>query len=216
AKTVVDNTFASPYLQNPLELGADAVLHSCTKYIGGHSDVVGGVIMTNHSTLKNQLEFHRKAIGFNPSPFDTWLLSRSLKTLAVRMQRHCESGMKMALFLEKHPKVKKVYYPGLPSHKNHEIAKKQMRDFSGIVSVEFNLSFDEMVKVITSLKIFTLAESLGAIESLVDHPASMTHLGIPKQIREKKGLTDGLIRLSVGIEEVEDLIADLSSALANV
>jgi cystathionine beta-lyase/cystathionine gamma-synthase len=212
-KTVVDNTFASPYLQNPLDLGADIVLHSSTKYIGGHSDVVGGVIMSNDKSLRDKLEFHRKAIGLNPSPFDAWLLSRSVKTLAVRMDRNCENAMKVAQFLTKHPLVKNVYYPGLTTHQNHNIAKKQMRGFGGIVSVEFNLSFDDMVRVITSLKLFTLAESLGAVESLVDHPASMTHLGIPAEKRKELGIHDGLIRLSVGIENAEDLIKDLTDAL---
>ena len=210
---VVDNTFASPYFQQPLTLGADVVMHSTTKYLGGHSDTIGGVLVTNDQDLKVKLDFGRMAIGLNPSPFDVWMTSRSVKTLGVRMERHAENAMKVAQFLEAHPKVKKVYYPGLASHKNHDIALKQMKGFSGIVSVEFNLDLEEAKKMISSLRIFSLAESLGGVESLVDHPASMTHASIPKEEREKIGLTDGLVRFSCGIEDIEDMLADLEHGL---
>lgn len=212
-KVIVDNTFASPYFQNPLDLGADIVWHSTTKYLGGHSDVVGGVAMTNDPNIKQQLDFGRKALGMNPSPFDAWLTSRGVKTLALRMERHQENAQKIAEFLEKHPLVKKVYYPGLESHHNHKIAKKQMKGFSGIVSVEFNLSLKEAKKLVSSFQYFSLAESLGGVESLVCHPATMTHASIPKNERERIGLSDGLMRFSVGIEDAEDLIEDLKSRL---
>lgn len=215
-KLVVDNTFASPYFQQPLDLGADIVMHSTTKYIGGHSDTIGGVLITNDKELKEKFDFGRMAIGLNPSPFDVWMTSRSLKTLGVRMERHAENAMKVAEYLEAHPKVKKVYYPGLSSHTNYAIAKKQMKGFSGIVSVEFDLNIEKAMKLISGLKIFSLAESLGGVESLVDHPASMTHASIPKIEREKIGLTDGLVRFSVGIEGIEDMIEDLKNALDNV
>jgi len=222
--TLVDNTFASPYFQKPLKLGADIVLHSTTKYISGHSDILGGVIISDHPDLMdkipnshmNKLEYIRNASGINPDPFACWLIQRGVKTMAVRMEKHQENAMAVANYLYKHPKVKKVYYPGLPSHENHNIARKQMTGFSGIVSVEFNLSYEETKKMITSFKVITLAESLGAIESLVDHPASMTHGAIPKEEREKIGLTDGLVRLSVGIEDPEDIIADLQQALDKI
>lgn len=215
-KLIVDNTFASPYFQQPLTLGADVVMHSTTKYIGGHSDTIGGVLVTNDKELKEKLDFGRMAIGLNPSPFDAWMTSRSLKTLGVRMERHAENALKVAEFFASHPKVKKTYYPGLSSHSNHEIAKKQMRGFSGIVSVEFDLDYEKSMKLISGLKIFSLAESLGGVESLVDHPASMTHASIPKAEREKIGLMDGLVRFSIGIESIEDIIADLESALNNI
>jgi cysteine-S-conjugate beta-lyase len=211
---IVDNTFASPYFQNPLDLGADIVMHSSTKYIGGHSDTIGGVLVYNDDELKTKLDFARMAIGLNPSPFDVWLTSRSLKTLGVRMERHAENAIKVAEFFAAHPKVKKTYYPGLASHPNHEVAKKQMKGFSGIVSVEFDLDYDKTMKLISGLKIFSLAESLGGVESLVDHPASMTHASIPKAEREKIGLMDGLVRFSVGIENIEDMIADLEKGLS--
>ena len=219
--TLVDNTFASPYFQNPLKLGADIVLHSTTKYIAGHSDVIGGVVISDNENLTgkipnshmNRLEYIRNAVGLNPGPFECWLIQRGVKTLGVRMEKHQQNAMALAKFLHNHPKVKKVYYPGLPIHENHNIAKKQMSGFSGIVSVEFKLSFEEAKKLITYFKIITLAESLGGIESLVDHPASMTHGAIPKEDRAKIGLSDGLIRLSVGIEDADDLIADISQAL---
>ncbi len=214
--TIVDNTFASPYFQQPLLLGADVVMHSTTKYFGGHSDTIGGVLITNDDALKTQFDFARMAIGLNPSPFDAWLTSRSIKTLAVRMERHASNAMQVAEFLEKHPKVKKVYYPGLPTHKNYDIAKKQMQGFSGIVSVEFNADIESAKKLISNLKVFSLAESLGGVESLVDHPATMTHASIPKAEREKIGLADGLVRFSVGIEDIEDIIEDLTNGLNSI
>lgn len=192
--TVVDNTFATPYFQNPLTLGADFVMHSTTKYIGGHSDVVGGVVVSNHEEWKEKLDFARMAIGLNPSPFDNWLTTKGLKTLGIRMERHAANATKIADYFNNHPKVKKVFYPGLVSHPNHEIAKKQMSGFSGIISVEFDLSLEQSMKLVSSFNLFTLAESLGGVESLVDHPASMTHASIPKEEREKNGLSDGLIR----------------------
>lgn len=214
ALAVMDNTFASPYFQNPLDLGVDVVWHSTTKYIGGHSDIIGGAAMTNDHKIKQQLDFARKSLGVNPSPFDAWLANRGVRTLALRMKQHGANAMAVAKFLEQHPKVKKVYYPGLPSHPDHEIAKKQMHDgFGGMVSVEFNLDLETMKKLIASFKLFTLAESLGGVESLVCHPATMTHASIPAEERRKIGLTDGLVRLSVGIEDPEDLIEDLRSAL---
>lgn len=215
--SVVDNTFATPYLQRPLGLGADAVLHSTTKYMGGHSDVVGGAVITNDPSLKASLDFARKALGLNPSPFDAWLVSRGLKTLGVRMERHASNALRVATFLEKHPLVKTVHYPGLRSHPQHELAGHQMQGgFGGIVSVEFNLSIEATKQLISSFKLFALAESLGGVESLVDHPASMTHASISKTEREQNGLTDGLVRFSVGIENVEDLIEDLEVALKKI
>lgn len=212
-RTLVDNTFASPFCQNPLDLGADAVWHSTTKYIGGHSDVIGGVIMTNDPTLKEQLDFSRKALGLNPSPFDAWLTTRGVKTLALRMERHCQNAFVIAEHLSQLSITKKVYYPGLPSHPSHALAMKQMRGFSGIVSAEFNLTIDQMKSVISSFKIFSLAESLGGVESLVNHPATMTHASIPPEERARQGLSDGLVRFSVGIENVVDLIDDIDQAL---
>ncbi len=212
-KVAVDNTFASPFFQNPLLLGADIVLHSTTKYIGGHSDVIGGVIISNDKELKEKLDFTRMAMGLNPSPFDCWLASRGIKTLGIRMERHAENARQIAEFLSGHARVTKVFYPGLPDHVNHEIAKKQMSGFSGIVSVEFDLSLEQTKQLISSFKYFSLAESLGGIESLVDHPASMTHASIPKSEREKTGLNDGLVRFSVGIENIDDLIGDLESVI---
>lgn len=213
---VVDNTFASPYFQNPILLGADIVMHSTTKYIGGHSDTIGGVLMYNEDAMKEKMEFARMAIGLNPSPFDVWLTSRSIKTLGVRMDRHADNAMKFAVFLESHPEVKRVYYPGLKSHQNHEIASRQMSGFSGIVSVEFHLELERAKKLISKLQVFTLAESLGGVESLVDHPATMTHASIPKDEREKIGLTDGLMRFSVGIENIEDIISDIETGLKKI
>lgn len=211
--TLVDNTFASPFCQNPLKLGADAVWHSTTKYIGGHSDVIGGVIMTQNKELKDALDFARKALGLNPSPFDAWLTTRGIKTLALRMDRHQYNAGRIALFLHQHPLVKKVYYPGLKTHIGHKIASKQMRGCGGIVSAEFNLLLGDTKKLIASFKLFALAESLGGVESLVNHPATMTHASIPQQERLRQGLSDGLIRFSVGVEDVDDLIADLEGAL---
>lgn len=211
--TVVDNTFASPYFQNPIDLGADIVVHSTTKYIGGHSDIIGGVVMTNDKKTKEQMDFGRMALGLNPSPFDAWMTSRSLKTLALRMERHQENAFAVARFLESHSRVKKVYYPGLESHDGYEIAKKQMSGYSGIVSVEFDMNLEETKKLIASFEYFRLAESLGGVESLVDHPASMTHASIPKEEREKMGLMDGLVRFSCGVENGDDLIKDLDRQL---
>jgi len=214
ALVIVDNTFASPYFQSPLRWGVDVVWHSTTKYIGGHSDVIGGVMITDNPTIKKELDFARKALGVNPSPFDAWLTTRGVKTLALRMEQHQKNAMAIATYLEGHAKVKKVYYPGLASHPRHDIAKKQMYGFSGMIAVEFKLSLDETKTLISKLKLFTLAESLGGVESLVNHPATMTHASIPQEDRLKMGWSDSLIRLSVGIEDAEDLIADLAQALA--
>lgn len=211
--TVVDNTFASPYFQNPLKYGVDLVWHSTTKYIGGHSDVVGGVVMTNSDSTKEALDFARKAMGLNPSPFDAWLLTRGVKTLALRMEQHQKNALAIVDFLKNHPKVKRVYYPGIDSHRNHAIAKKQMSGYAGVLSVEFNLSLESTKKLISSFKLFALAESLGGVESLVSYPATMTHASIPPEERQRIGLSDGLVRFSVGIEDSEDLIADISEAL---
>lgn len=222
--TLVDNTFASPYFQRPLTLGADIVLHSTTKYIAGHSDVIGGVVISDHKALMeripgthmNKLEYIRNAVGVNPSPHDCWLIQRGVKSLAVRMERHAENAMVIAKRLSVHPKVAKVYYPGLKNHPNHQIAYKQMTGFGGIVSVEFKLSYKQATKLVTTFKLITLAESLGGVESLVDHPASMTHGAIPKEEREKIGLTDGLMRFSIGLEDKEDLILDIEQALNKI
>ncbi len=213
---IVDNTFATPVFQNPLKYGADIVWHSTTKYIGGHSDVIGGVVITNNLLIKQEMDFMRKAIGVNPSPFDTWLTTRGIKTLALRMERHAQNGMKVANFLKSHPKVTKVYYPGLKSHPSHEIAKKQMSGYGGMVSVEFKLSLDSTKILASSFSLFALAESLGGVESLVCHPATMTHASIPAEERKKIGLSDGLVRFSVGVEDSEDLIEDLSQALEKI
>ncbi len=211
--TAVDNTFATPYFQNPLTWGVDVVLHSTTKYIGGHSDVVGGTLITNDEKLNEKFRFNRMSLGLNPSPFDTWILTRGVKTLAVRMEQHAKSALEVAKFLETHPKVKNVFYPGLESHPQHEIAVRQMRGFGGIVSVEFDMDLEKTKKLISSFNIFTLAESLGGVESLVDHPASMTHASIPREERMKNGLNDGLVRFSVGIEHIDDIIEDLRNRL---
>jgi len=213
ALSVVDNTFASPYFQNPLALGADVVWHSSTKYIGGHSDVIGGAVICNDADFSQAMGFARMAVGLNPSPFDVWLLSRSVKTLAVRMERHADNAAAVVAFLSSHSSVKKVYYPGLESHAGHAIARAQMSGFSGIVSAELDLPLEQTKSFISSLRVFTLAESLGGVESLVDHPATMTHASIPAAEREKAGLTDGLVRFSVGIEDAEDLIADLEEGI---
>lgn len=214
--TIVDNTFASPYCQSPLKWGADIVWHSSTKYIGGHSDVLGGVVVTNDEELKTKLDFARKTLGTNPSPFDCWLLTRGVKTLAVRMEQHQKNALSIARHLEKHPKVKRVYYPGLPSHPGYDLAKKQMRAFNGMLSAEFNLSLEQTLKMLSSFKYFTLAESLGGIESLVSHPVTMTHAIVPKAEREKLGLNDGIVRFSVGIEDLDDLIQDLDETLGKI
>ncbi|MEQ9301143.1 MAG: cystathionine gamma-synthase [Cyclobacteriaceae bacterium] len=214
ATLVVDNTFSSPYLQNPLDLGADIVVHSVTKYLAGHSDVVMGAIITNSDEIAEQLAFIQNSCGAVPGPQDCFLVLRGIKTLHIRMQRHCENGKRVAYFLKSHPKVHKVYWPGFDDHLNHNVAKKQMRDFGGMIS--FTLLDDELdvaMDLLSSFKIFSLAESLGGVESLVGHPASMTHASIPREQRLESGLTDSLIRLSVGIEDVEDLIEDLEQAI---
>lgn len=213
----VDNTFASPYLQNPLSLGADIVMHSVTKYLGGHSDVIMGALVVNDQKLRDELFFILNSCGAVPSPNDCFLVLRGIKTLQLRMQRHCINGKQIAEFLANHPKVGKVYWPGFPSHPNHEIAKKQMNDFGGMLS--FTLKDDSQAKanqLMETVKLFTLAESLGGVESLINHPASMTHASIPREERIKNGLSDSLIRLSVGIEDAEDLMEDLSSALEKI
>ena len=210
----VDNTFASPYLQNPLDFGADIVMHSATKYLGGHSDVIQGCLVMNDSTLRDQLYFIQKSTGAVPGPQDCFLVLRGIKTLHVRMQRHCENGIQIAHYLRQHPKVGKVYWCGFEDHPNHSIAKKQMRGFGAMMS--FTLKTDTLeaaTKVLSSTKIFSLAESLGGVESLINHPASMTHASIPREQRIANGLSDGLIRLSVGIEDVNDLIADIAQAI---
>ena len=210
----VDNTFASPYLQNPLDLGADVVMHSITKFLGGHSDVVMGCLITSNDDLAERFRFIQKSCGAIPGPQDCFLVLRGIKTLHLRMERHCENGEKVAEFLSKHPKVENVYWPGLKHHPNHDIAKKQMKGFGGMIS--FSLkgnSIEEAHKVISSTKVFALAESLGGVESLCGHPVTMTHAAIPKEEREKIGVVDSLIRLSVGVEDIDDLIDDLKQAL---
>jgi cystathionine beta-lyase len=214
---VVDNTFATPYLQRPLDLGADIVMHSLTKYMGGHSDVVMGAAICKDDAIAKRLYFIQNSCGAVPGPMDSFLILRGIKTLHLRMQRHCENGQVIANFLKNHPKVGDVYWPGLKSHPNHEIAKKQMDDFGGMIS--FNLKgnkLEDAITVVSNTHYFTLAESLGGVESLCGHPASMTHGAIPKQEREKTGVVDSLIRLSVGVEDIEDLIADLKQALAKL
>lgn len=213
----VDNTFASPYLQNPLDLGADIVMHSVTKYLGGHSDVIMGALVTNDEKLQQELAFIANSCGAVPGPQDSFLVLRGIKTLHLRMERHCSNGKVIAAFLKSHPKVGRVYWPGFPDHPNHEIAKKQMRDFGGMLSFTLkNDSVENATKLMESVELFSLAESLGGVESLINHPASMTHASIPKEERIKNGLSDSLIRLSIGVEDVEDLIADLDQALAKV
>ncbi|MBZ0327900.1 MAG: cystathionine gamma-synthase [Altibacter sp.] len=210
----VDNTFATPYLQRPLDLGADIVMHSATKYLGGHSDVVMGALVVKDKELADRLYFIQNASGAVCGPQDSFLMLRGIKTLHVRMQRHCENGKKVAEFLANHPKIEKVYWPGFPSHPNHEIAKAQMDDFGGMISfVTKGNNYSEAIRIVENMKLFTLAESLGGVESLSGHPASMTHASIPKEEREKTGVVDALIRLSVGIEDADDLIADLRQAI---
>lgn len=210
----VDNTFATPYLQRPLDLGADIVMHSATKYLGGHSDVVMGALIVKDTELANKLYFIQNASGAICGPQDSFLVLRGIKTLHVRMQRHCENGKAVAEFLANHPKIEKVYWPGFETHPNHDIAKSQMDDFGGMLSFTTKGNdYDASVKIVEKLKIFTLAESLGGVESLSGHPASMTHASIPKAEREKTGVIDSLIRLSVGIEDIDDLINDLKQAL---
>lgn len=210
----VDNTFASPYLQNPLDLGADIVMHSVTKYLGGHSDVIMGALVVNDEKLYQELAFITNSCGAVPGPQDSFLVLRGIKTLHLRMERHCYNGKIIAEFLRNHPKVGKVYWPGFADHPNHDIAKKQMRDFGGMLSFELKDNVEEKArKLMESVELFSLAESLGGVESLINHPASMTHASIPRDERIKNGLSDTLIRLSVGVEDVEDLVQDLEQAL---
>ncbi len=210
----VDNTFATPYLQKPLDLGADIVMHSATKYLGGHSDVIAGALIVKDGVLGEQLHFQQFATGATLGPMDSFLVLRGIKTLHLRMQRHCENGQKIAEFLDNHPKIKTVYYSGLASHPFHEIAKKQMSGFGGMVSFTFvSGKKEEAITFLEKLKVFTLAESLGGVESLANHPALMTHASIPEEKRKEIGITDDLVRLSVGVEDIEDLIADLEQAL---
>ena len=212
--TVVDNTFATPFFQKPLKLGADIVMHSTTKYLNGHSDVIGGALVMNDQELYNKLQFLQNAAGGVPGPFDCFLVLRGIKTLAIRMERHAGNALKIAQFLENHPKVRKVIYPGLSSHPQHELAKSQMTGFGGIVTFFIKGGLEAARKFLERVKVFSLAESLGGVESLIEHPAIMTHASLPKEIREKIGISDELIRVSVGIENIDDLIDDLKNALA--
>jgi len=210
----VDNTFASPALQNPLDLGADIVMHSVTKYLGGHSDVIQGALVMNDADLREKLYFIQKSCGAVPGPMDCFLVLRGIKTLGVRMKAHCENGTKIAHWLRSHPKIAKVYWPGFEDHPGYAVAKKQMKDFGGMISFELkNDSVEEARRVLSSTHLFSLAESLGGVESLINHPASMTHASIPREERIKNGLSDSLIRLSVGIEDADDLIEDLNKAI---
>ncbi len=216
ALVVVDNTFASPVFQRPLELGADAVLHSTTKYIGGHSDVVGGIVATNDQELAERLAYLQNAAGAVPAPWDAWLTLRGVKTLGVRMQRHFENGLAVARHLEDHPKIRRVIFPWLPSHPQYELAKKQMSGMSGMISVYLDSDLDGTRRFLENLNVFILAESLGGVESLIEHPGIMTHASLPLEVRESLGIDDSLVRLSVGIEDLEDLVADLERGLAAV
>lgn len=211
--TCVDNTFASPYLQKPFEMGVDFVLHSTTKYIGGHSDVVGGALILKDDTFNEAIRFHRNTIGANPDPFNSWLTLRGLKTLGVRMDAHCANALELALFLEGHEAVETVFYPGLPSHPQYALAQKQMRAGGGMISIRVRGGEAEARQVLKNVKVFTLAESLGGVESLIEHPALMTHLSVDPQVKAALGISDNLIRLSIGIEDVADLKADLAQAL---
>jgi cystathionine beta-lyase/cystathionine gamma-synthase len=215
AMVAVDNTFASPYFQNPLSLGADVVVHSTTKYMGGHSDVVGGAVATSDPDLYEGMKFYQNAAGGVPGPFDSWLVLRGLKTLAVRMRQHEENALAVAEFLQGHPQVETVSYPGLPSHPQHELAKRQMSGFSGMVSFTLRGGAEAAYAAVQKTRVFSFAESLGGVESLITHPATMTHAAIPREQREARGVTDGLMRLSVGIEDKEDLIADLEGAISS-
>jgi cystathionine beta-lyase/cystathionine gamma-synthase len=212
---VVDNTFATPYAQQPLTLGADLVVHSTTKYLAGHSDVVGGIVVTRHAELAERLHFVQNAAGAVPSPFDCWLCLRSVKTLALRMQQHERNARAVAEFCAAHPAVRAVYYPGLPSHPQHELARRQMRNFAGMLSLDLG-SGDRAIRFLTALRLFTLAESLGGVESLASHPATMTHASIPPERRQELGISDGLVRLSCGVEDTEDLLEDVARALATL
>ncbi|RYE19554.1 MAG: cystathionine gamma-synthase [Sphingobacteriales bacterium] len=214
-KLVVDNTFASPYLQNPIDLGADIVMHSVTKYIGGHSDVVMGALMLNDEELYKKLWFIYNACGATPGPMDSFLVLRGIKTLHLRMKAHCENGRKVAEFLKDHPRVAKIYWPGFEDAPGHAVAKKQMRDFGGMISITLkDATLEDTFRIAGSFKVFSLAESLGGVESLINHPATMTHGSIPKEVREKVGVVDSLLRLSVGVEDIDDLLDDLKQALA--
>jgi len=215
ARLAVDNTFASPYNQRPLELGAHMVVHSSTKYLNGHSDVVGGIVVTSDDGIAEELRFMQKATGGVPGPWDSWLVLRGTKTLHLRMEAHNRNGQRVAEFLETHPRVERVYYPGLSSHPQHELATRQMRGFTGMIS--FDVGTLERARLVAeNTRIFSLAESLGGVESLIGHPALMTHASVPKEMRERMGVSDGLLRLSVGIEDIDDLIADLDQALARL
>ena len=213
AISVVDNTFATPYLQAPLDLGADLVVHSTTKYLGGHSDVVGGAVVTRNEEAAERLGFLQNAIGAVPGPLDCFLVLRGIKTLSLRMERHCDSAEQIAAWLSDHPSVRTVFFPGLPGHPNHEVAEAQMRRPGGMISFDVDADLATATRLAASTRLFTLAESLGGVESLLDHPASMTHGSIPREERLKSGFTDGLLRLSVGLEDVDDLLEDLDSAL---
>jgi cystathionine gamma-lyase len=213
AVLAVDNTFASPYLQQPLSLGADLVVHSTTKYLGGHSDVIGGAVVGRQDLLQ-PIAFYQNAAGGVPGPFDAWLTLRGVKTLAVRMERHCANARRLAAWLAELPQVRRVYYPGLPGHPGHDLARRQMRDFGGMISVSLKGGKEAALRLLTRTKLFSLAESLGGVESLIGHPATMTHASIPPEIRQARGIDDGLVRLSVGIEDADDLQEDLRQALA--
>jgi len=213
----VDNTFATPYLQTPLDLGADIVMHSATKYLGGHSDVVMGILICNNESVASEIYRIQNSSGAVAGPMDSFLVLRGIKTLHLRMQRHCENGEKIATFLTKHPNVKSVFWPGLPTHPNHDIAAKQMNGFGGMISFTLKGNkIEEALAVVKNVRIFSLAESLGGVESLIGHPATMTHASIPKEEREKSGVSDALIRLSVGVEDAQDLIEDLNTAIDQV
>ncbi len=214
ATVAVDNTFASPYFQQPLSLGADIVVHSTTKYMGGHSDVVGGAVMTSDGEMHERIKFYQNAAGAVPGAFDAWIVLRGLKTLAVRMRQHEENALAVARFLQDHPQVATVNYPGLPSHPQHDLAKRQMSGFSGMVSFTLKGGAKAAYAAVQKTEVFHFAESLGGVESLITHPATMTHAAIPKEQREVRGVTDGLLRLSVGIEDAEDLVADLDGAIS--
>jgi cystathionine gamma-lyase len=212
-RVVVDNTFATPYLQRPLSLGADIVLHSTTKYLNGHSDVIGGAVVTNDPELSEQLRFLQNAVGAVPGPQDCFLILRGVKTLSLRMDRHCENARQIAEYLESHPRVARVHYPGLASHPGHETARRQQRDFGAIISFELDADVEEAKRFATRTRLFTLAESLGSVVSLLCHPPTMTHASVEPEVRRANGVPDGLIRLSVGLEDARDLIADLEQAL---
>jgi len=216
ALLIVDSTFTSPCLQQPLRLGADIVVHSTTKFLGGHSDLIGGAVILSDERLHEKVRFAQNAAGIIPGPLDCWLVLRGIKTLALRMERHCSNAQKIAEFLSQHPKVAEVIYPGLPSHPQHHLARKQMAGYGGMVTIHLNGDLERCRTFLKHLEVFTVAESLGGVESLADHPSSMTHASVPKEERERIGITDSLIRLSVGIEDIEDLISDLSGALERI